>query len=161
MKRIIVVLLALTLCVGARAQLYLGGGLGLGVRNGYLSLDISPDIGYRLGNNLVVGGQLSYRTGYEGLGIIPYARWHVTSQDKLLSVFLSANAPCTFRWDSQSYSFQLRPGASLRLAGNLYALMQIGYFGWSTVVTDGHAVSNGWEWRLDWDTIKIGFCICL
>lgn len=155
--------LALLPGIGAGAQIYLGGGLGLTTSpsGNSLSLVLNPDIACRVSNSFVVGGQLSFRTGYEGMSVVPYARWHVTSLDSRLSLFVSADAPCTFRNKRTDVYLQVRPGLSLSMSDNLYLLAYFGAFGWSATFENGRPASFGWISRLDRDSINLGFCVAL
>lgn len=163
MKKLTIILAAILICVCANAQIYIGGGLGLRPsRYGDgISLSISPDVAYRVTNSMVIGGQLSYSTGYNGLGITPYLRWHVTPIAKNLSLFLSASIPTVFQDDLISVSFRLRPGATLRVSENLWLMAYLGSFGYTTLVSNGETLSSGWVASFDRNSINIGFCVCL
>ena len=162
MKRLVLIAAALILSIGAKAQLYLGGGLGLAAtsRDG-VTLVINPDVAYRVSHSLVVGGQFSFRLGQEGIGVVPYARWHITPMDLLFSLFVTADAPCTFYNGWTSVNLHIRPGASLRISSKLHLLAYFGAFGWSGVIENGRSTAGGWMARLDRDTINLGFTIAL
>ena len=143
-------------------KVYVGGGIGIGIGSGSngLSVNISPDIAYRASDNFVVGGQLSYRTGYNRIAFIPYARWHFMPMEGVVSVFLSATAPCEFAHEYSSVGFRFRPGLSVRVSDNLYLYAYVGSFGYSSVWESGLRSGN-WVARLDGNSINLGFCIAL
>lgn len=141
-------------------KIYIGGGIGIGASGNGLSVNISPDIAYRVSNSFVVGGQLSYRTGYNRFAVIPYARWHIMPMEGPVSVFLSATAPCEFAHNYTSAGLRFRPGLSVRASDNLYLYAHIGSFGYSTVWSSGTR-SGSWVAQLDSNSISLGFCIVL
>lgn len=163
MKKLIIILTALLLCSAAKGQVYLGGGFG--ITSSYhgrgISLYIAPDVAYRINNSFVTGAQLSYRTGYPGLGFTPYIRWHAAPLGDSVSLFLSASMPCVFQEDYTTINFRIRPGATVRVSDRLYMVAHIGAFGYGTTYCDGEKVSSGWFASLDRDYINVGFCIML
>ena len=165
MKKILIVIIALTLSAASTgAQILIGGHIGFGTRvdgNG-LSLSLYPDISYRLNNNFIVGGQLSYRTSYNQFGVNPYIRCHVRPfGTDMVTLFLSANLPCEFAGNASSVSLRLRPGITLRVSENFYLVANIGYTGYSWTFNGRRLISSGWSSRFNQDSINIGFCVAL
>lgn len=163
LNRIIITFAVALLCSASfcnAQRIYIGGGIGIGTTGNGLSINVSPDIACRVSDNFVVGGQLSYRTGYDRFAVIPYARWHFTPLDGLVSVFLSATAPCDFAHEYRSVSALFRPGISARVSDGLYLYAHIGALGYSAVWNSG-VRSGGWIAQLDGNSINLGFCIAL
>lgn len=165
MKKILIVIIALILSsASAGAQILIGGHIGIGNKadGSGLSLSIYPDISYRLNNNFIVGGQLSYRTSYNRLGMNPYLRWHLKPfGTDAVTLFLSANAPCEFSGSGSTVSLRLRPGFTVRVSNNVYLVANIGYTGYTWAFNGGRMVSSGWYSRFNEDSINIGFSIAL
>lgn len=165
MKKILIVTIALMLsAASAGAQVLIGGHIGFGTRadgNG-LSLSLYPDISYRLNNNFVVGGQLSYRTGYNRLGVNPYLRCHLKPfGTDVVTVFLSANLPCEFEGSASSVSLRLRPGFTVKVSENFYLVANIGYTGYTWTFNGRRLISSGWYSQFNQDSVNIGFCVAL
>ena len=164
-RHLLIVTIALMLsAASAGAQVLIGGHIGLGTRadgNG-LSLSLYPDISYRLNNNFIVGGQLSFRTSYNQLGVNPYLRCHLRPfGTDLITVFLSANMPCEFTGNSSSISLRLRPGFTVRISENFYLVANVGYTGYSWTFNGSRLISSKWSSRFNQDSINIGFCVAL
>lgn len=150
---------------GAQAQrVYIGGNIGLtGNADGDgISLLIAPDISYAVSNTFIVGGQLSYRTGYDMFALTPYARWHIMPLGKgLLSIYVSASLPCEFAGSNASVGLYVRPGLALRIVGRTYFTASFGYAGYCWDFAMGHLTGSGWTARLDSDCIDFGITVCL
>ena len=162
MKKLILILAAVFCCTFANAQWYMGGGFGItrGYEGHGLSLNIYPDIVYRFDNVLAAGAQISYRTGYPGFGVTPYARVHVLRAEQRLSLFLCAAAPMRFENDYKSVGFSIRPGFSLRVSKRVHLVGYLGDLGYSQVTSAG-VTTGGWRASLGRDDINMGFCVAL
>lgn len=153
---------ALSICLCADAQVFVGGHVGLTTGRGGsgIGVNIAPEVGYVVNSSFTVGGFASYQSRYSSFGITPYARWNFVSLADRLRFFLSAMVPLRFSSDYQSYGFNLRPGLSLRVADNVSLVAHVGAFGY-VWTRSGTAVSSGWLARVDGDSISIGFCFNL
>lgn len=162
MKRLILMLALALCCTVASAQWYLGGGLGLcrSYSGHGIALDIHPDLAYRFDNIFTAGAQLSYRTGYPGIGVIPYARATVLRAEQKLSVFISAGVPCVFDTDYRSIGFRIQPGAALRVTKRVYLMAHLGNVGYYSVTSEG--VNNkGWSAGFNREDFHLGFIVAL
>ena len=160
---LIALMLTISAAFNAKAQILIGGNIGIGnAPDGGISLYVAPDVSYRLNNNFVAGGQLYYRTGYDRVGVTPYARWHILPiGSSAFSIFLSATAPCEFYGGGSTVSIRLRPGLTLRINDNVYLVANVGYTGYSWSFSNGKVVSSGWYSQFNGDSINIGFCFAI
>ena len=163
-KKILATLvLIVSAAFSSKAQILIGGNLGIGNSpDGGLSLYIAPDVSYRVSNNFIAGGQFYYRTGYERVGVTPYARWHILPLgSSAFSIFLSATAPCEFYGGGATVSIRFRPGLTFRINESVYLVANIGYTGYSWTIADSRVVSSGWYSKFNGDSINIGFCFAI
>lgn len=147
MKRLIIVLLLLAgICSNARAQWYFGGGFGLHARSGSgLSLNISPEAGYRFSDFLTAGARLSYFSGYNSLGIDPYVRTYMLKRDSPIRLAMSVHTPVRVSRDCVDYGIYLQPGISVLTGGNMRFECHFGAFGWGGTRQNGMLASSGWD----------------
>ena len=156
-----VLLLSLTFC--AKAQIIVGGNIGITASSGSdsrVGIVIAPEIGYSFSPNFTVGGVISYRSLQNTFGITPYLRGYLFNVEDFLRVFLSVQAPCRFASGYQSYGVYVRPGASLRISQGVWLVAHIGAFGYSYVNSQGSSF-GGWSAEVNSNTINIGFCFTL
>lgn len=162
MKKLILILTLALCCTVSNAQWYIGGGLGLCKQyDGHgIALNIHPDIAYRFNNVLTAGAQLSYRTGYPGVGFTPYARANVLRSQQNLSFFISTGLPCVFDTNYRSVGFTIVPGASLKISRSVYLIAHLGRVGYYSVSAEG-VKSKGWSTGFSRDDINVGFIVAL
>lgn len=162
LKMFFLTAVALSVCLLADAQVFVGGHIGLtpGRDGSGIGVNLAPEVGYVVNNSFTVGGFASYQSRYSSFGLTPYVRWNFVSFADRLRFFLSAMVPLRFSADYQSYGFNIRPGLSLLVAERVSLVAHIGTFGYSWVKS-GSSVSSGWLARLDGDSISIGFCFSL
>lgn len=159
MKKFALVLVLLALALSARAQFTLGGHIGLSTFNDRLSLDIAPDFGYRLGSSVMVGSMLSYRTGYNNLGVTPYFHWRLIPDANLFNLFLSAQMPMVFAGDDFSLAAVLRPGVSMRVGSSVWLAAHVGSMGYRSTYYRGEQLDSYWFTDFTGDCLDIGFYI--
>ena len=75
-KKITLAVLLLSIALCARAQIYVGGNIGLSTSSGSdrIGIVIAPEIGYSFNQYLTVGTFLSYRSLQNTFGVTPYLR---------------------------------------------------------------------------------------
>ena len=157
-KKLILAALILSVAFGARAQMYLGGNLGLETSSdNRIGVLIAPEIGYRLNTHLTVGGTISYRSLQNSFGITPYLRGDLVNIQNIVRVFISAQAPCRFTSNYQSYGAYLRPGVTLRLVDGVWMQIHVGAFGYSYTRINGTGY-GGWYAQVNSNTVNVGFC---
>lgn len=161
MRKLILILALALCCTVSHAQWYVGGGIGLGrsYSGRGVSLNIHPDLAYRFNNVFTAGAQLSYRTGYPGVGVTPYARAHVFGA-KNLSLFVTAGVPCVFDDDYSSVGFVISPGAALKVSKRVYLMAHLGRVGYYSV-TSGGVRSTGWNSGFTRDDVNVGFIFAI
>lgn len=165
-RKIILVLLMLGFALSAKAQLYVGGNLGLSISSGTsgngnrFGVVIAPEVGYRFNPHLTVGGTLSYRSLQNSFGITPYLRGDLVNIKDVFYLFLSFQTPLRFSSGHQSFAAYIRPGLSFRIAENVLMTAHVGAFGYSYTVNQGIGKGD-WSARVNTNTINIGFCFSL
>ena len=157
MKRTLILLAVLMLCIPSFARVYVGGHIGISTSGDRIGINVAPEVGYRINNSFDVGGLLSYQSLYSTFGVTPYARWHFVSFGDRVNMFIEANTPMRFANNYQSYGFIVRPGVTVRLSDNVWLMGKVGRFGYE-YVKSGDIISSGWLARLNGDSITIGFC---
>lgn len=163
-KALVVAVMSLAALNANAQRLYVGGSIGLGgnASGDGISLYLAPDVSYAVSNSFIVGGRLSYRTGYDRFAITPYARWHIMPLGtSVVSVFLTATVPCQFTGSESSVALYARPGLAVRIGTGTYLTASVGYAGYCWNFDMGHVTSSGWTARLDPDCIDIGVSFCL
>ena len=157
-RKLTLVALMLGAAVCARAQVYLGGNIGLATSSDQrIGVVIAPEIGYSINQHITVGGTISYRSIQNSFGITPYLRGDLIDIRNVLRIFISAQAPCRFTSGYQSYGAFLRPGISVRLAESVWLQAHIGAFGYSYTRSNGTGY-GGWYARVNSNTVNLGFC---
>ena len=134
----------------------LGGGCDYSSTEGWY-FDVCPDIAYRVNKSLYVGGRVSYTylAGSSMAGVIPYSRIHLVPLGKMLTAYVSLEAPCYFWSDFLHLGAWARPGLGFRISDGAYVLASYGVFGYSYIQRDGVS-GSGWVSRLDSDSVSIG-----
>lgn len=165
MKRIIsMVALLLGFAVCAKAQLYVGGNLGLSTSSTdnetKLGVVIAPEIGYSFNSYFAIGSTVSYRSLQNTFGVSPYLRANVVNIMDVVRIYLTLQAPMHFASGYQSYGAFLRPGASVKVGPRVWIMTYLGAFGFSYTRTQTMEY-QGWSGRLNANTVDIGFCFDL
>lgn len=155
-------LVILCLALSAKAQVYVGGNIGLAVSgaDNRVGINISPEAGYHFNRYFTAGGSISYQSLYNTFGITPYVRGNFGYIQDRVHFFVALTAPMRFAADYQSYSGYLRPGISVRVAEGVWIMAHIGAFGYS-YVRSGDQSAKGWVAKVDANTVNIGFCFNL
>jgi len=157
MKKIILLIALMGfLSMKAEAQWYLGGGLGFGTGpNNQFSIYVAPEVGYHFTNSFTIGGNLSYRSGYNIFGVDPYLRWHILKPESAVRIIASIHAPLKFASDYFAYGFFVQPGISIRVAPTARLECHVGAFGWGSA-TSGATKYSGWEASVNSNNISVG-----
>lgn len=58
MKKIMIVAVAMLMAFTAKAQIYVGGNVGLDASSGYFGLKVLPEVGYNINDKMSVGAVL-------------------------------------------------------------------------------------------------------
>ena len=161
-KKILAVMAAVMLAASARAQVFIGGNIGLSVGSGGsgVGINIAPEIGYHVNQYLTVGGLLSYQSRYNTFGATPYLRFNFVTIGDRVRLFVAATAPMRFAHEYRSFGANVRPGLTIRVAEKMALMVHVGTFGYQYVNSAG-SISSGWIARLNSDNISVGFCIDL
>lgn len=147
----------LCLAFGAKAQVYVGGNLGLASgSDGRVGINIAPEVGYHFNKNLTVGGNISYQSLRNTFGVTPYVRANFGYIQDRVHFLTEFTAPMRFSRDYRSFNGFIRPGISVRVGDSVWLMARIGAFGYS-YVRSGESATKGWVARVDANTIDIGF----
>ena len=161
-RKVLLTLTALCLLasVSAKAQIYIGGHLGLDSNGDRIGINIAPDVGYAVNPYLTVGGNISYQSLYNTFGLTPYARCNAVTIANRVRFYAEATFPMRFSEGYSNFNAFLRPGVAVRVADTIWLMATIGAFGYSWV-NSGNLSSSSWIAKVDANTVSIGFFIGL
>ena len=168
-KFLLVTLLALVpLC--SRAQLIVGGHLGLtyGKVDGVdkWGVLIAPEVGYNVNKYFTVGGTIGYQSAPISIfGVSPYLRANflfIKNKNKqdVFNFLVSLDAPMGWGNNYQSYAVVARPGFNINCGPVVSLMVKVGAFGWFYEEQSGKKW-DGWAARVNPNTISIGINVNL
>ncbi len=135
MKKIVLAI-ALAVCtLGANAQVWMGGSLGLNVTKNKVIDDtnttftIAPEVGYSLNDNWDVALGLGYSTDSKAFSIKPYARY-TFAQLGSVGFFVDGGIDYTTKIDE--FWIGLRPGIKFAASDKITLVAHLGSFGYVT-----------------------------
>lgn len=174
MKKIIMTLVVALFTIGASAQVYLGGNVGIAsVDNGddddETIYSLLPEVGYKFNNEWAAGvlfgwskGNLSYvdnGLGFSGttntFEINPYARYTFL-QGKLVNVFCEGGFGYKhYNGIGDEYSIGIKPGIELKL-DKFSLIARVGFIGYQKVDLDYGGEASVWGMDFDSNNISLG-----
>ncbi|MBO5611572.1 MAG: outer membrane beta-barrel protein [Prevotella sp.] len=172
MKKLFVSLLLVMGAVCAQAQVYVGGGIGLGVMNydyGENDKDVTiykfmPEIGYTLDKNFAVGAVFGWQGSTEGgqkaVSVNPYLRY-TFANFKNVSLFVDGTVGYEHRYGgtehSDVFNAGFKPGVAVALNNKLSFVAHVGFLGYETVKdVDTKAKVNYFGLDLDGNALSFG-----
>ena len=141
MKKIFMTMAAMCVAVCASAQVYVGGGVGIGSHkdgkaDATMTYKFVPEIGYSFNKSWDAGISFGWE-GEEDHGnkfeIAPYVRYNVMP-DKLVNIFLEGTVAYTHdgedHKDLDGYKIGIVPGVSLNLSKHVAFVTKVGFLGY-------------------------------
>lgn len=184
MKKLFLMAAMMVATLAASAQVYVGGGLGLGSSKAdydgaeaTTTFRITPEIGYHLDDNWAVGIALGYGHSKTGdvktdiFSIEPYARYTFVKWNDV-GLFIEGGLGYSHAKESEEmttggktievsektneFYIGVRPGLSIALNNKLTFMTKIGWLGYSSVDYDSKNYKVN-DFSLDFDTNNIVF----
>lgn len=171
MKKIFTAVVALFVASSVSAQVYVGGGFGIGsakYKNGETTeknttYKLLPEIGYRLNDKWAAGlvaGWQGTDNGNKSVTVNPYARY-TALHSKYIDVFCDGTVGYGHvNGVGDTYQVGLKPGVAINLNKRLSFVTHVGFIGYnqSSERTD-HGKYKSKEWGVDLDSNNITFSI--
>lgn len=165
MKKIFMSMAAMLVALSASAQVYVGGGIGIGSAkigdgDSRMSYKFAPEIGYDFNKNWDAGLSFGW-TGLEGgqhtFEIAPYARY-TFMHSKLVNLFIEGTVGYGHVGgngeDTDVYEFGFKPGLSVNLSDHVSFITKVGFLGYQQTEVDGVKLK---QWGFDLDGTKVTF----
>ena len=151
MKKIMIVAVAMLMAFTAKAQIYVGGNVGLDASSGYFGLNVLPEVGYNINDKMSVGAVLGVDmanwkedTQRTDIFIIPYFRYTFLDLGPV-KLFADARLDLNFsssknydiladKWDDPTtgtfWGIGIAPGIAIPLTDKLSVVGHLGYLGY-------------------------------
>lgn len=174
MKKILFTLAVSLLTLGANAQVYVGGSVGVGSTkiaggNSETTYKLLPEVGYSFNRNWAVGTVVGLGKGTptmldanvanatEYFTVQPYARYTFV-HSKLINVFIDGGVGFTDYKDAgTAWSIGLKPGVAVNLSKSLSFVTHVGFLGYNSFDPDGStSSSSAWGLNLDGNNLTFG-----
>lgn len=165
MKKFLMTMAAMFVTVVASAQVYLGGGIGLGVTTvdhedgSVFSWKVVPEIGYQFNEKWDAGLSIGFQGVQDGANtfeVAPYARYSVYNA-KLVDFFIEGTVAFKHISDDDNYgdvnSFAIgfRPGIKVKLSDHFDFVGKVGFLGYEHIE---HVNSFGFDF--DGTNVQLG-----
>lgn len=164
MKKVFITLVATIMAVSASAQVYVGGGIGLGstkVGDGdsQTTYKFVPEVGYNFDKNWAAG----IAFGWEGnddtttFMINPYARYTFV-HSKFVNVFFDTTVGYAHNnagKGTDSYEFGFKPGVAVNLNSNFSFVAHVGFLGYRQTEYD-KLKTKSWGVNLEGNDVVFG-----
>ena len=153
---------AMVVAISASAQVYLGGGVGVGstkVGDGDSKLNYKfvPEIGYQFNKSWEAGvtvGWEGVEDGSHSFELAPYARYTFCNT-KLVDLFLEGTVGYLHKDHTDGYEFGIKPGLKLNMSKHVSLVTKVGFLGYRQW-GDGHGKIKNWGVDLDGTDITFG-----
>jgi len=155
MKRLIIILALALVPFCAKAQLLVGGNLGITYNSEKVGVYIAPEVGYSFNRWVMVGGLVSYESIRNSVGFDPYVRGNFGYIKNVVNFFVELAAPMNWADGYQCYQAVAIPGIVVRASPHVAFVLHVGAFGYYFVEEHGRTY-DGWQARVDGNTIKLG-----
>ena len=166
MKKIVFFLFATMLVASVKAQVYVGGTVGLWHND---DLDatffkLEPEVGYNLSEKWAVGGVLAFAHGktdgskYNAFALAPYARYSYY-ENKIVRLFVDGG----FGFSTQKvkgadsvngFEIGFKPGIAIKLNSKFSAVAKCGFLGYRDDYMTG---DNGYGFAFTSEDLSFGF----
>lgn len=163
MKKFLMTMAAMFVTVVASAQVYVGGGIGLGVTTvdhedgSVFSWKVMPEIGYQFNEKWDAGLSIGYMGSQDGaktFEIAPYARYSVYNA-KLVDFFIEGTVAYKHVSDDDAdvdaFAIGFRPGIKVNLSEHFDFVSKIGFLGFERVDK-----VNNFGFNFDGTNIQLG-----
>ena len=172
MRKFLISLFVAMCAVSAQAQIYVGGGIGLGVAKfelGNYDEDVTiykllPEIGYNLDKNFAVGAVFGWQGSTEGgqkaVSVNPYLRY-TFANFKSVSLFVDGTVGYEHRYGGEEHSDNMqvgfKPGVAVALNDKLSFVAHVGFLGYEhSKDVDSKAKLNTFGLDLDGNALSFG-----
>ena len=136
MKKLFLVLaLAFAGIFTANAQVWVGGGLGAQIKDGYTNISIAPEVGYAFNNQwqIALGADYTFDKTDFGtanmLSLEPYVRYVATTIGDKFSLFFDLTGDFGLI-DASGWAATLRPGIAWMATEHWTAAFRFGFMGY-------------------------------
>ncbi|NPD91333.1 porin family protein [Xylanibacter muris] len=189
MKKLMLMIAFMAVTFSASAQVYIGGGIGFNSYKPYhhekadvdtkTTINLVPEIGYKLDDNMSIGLMLGYGHSKEGdlkndvFAIEPYIRYTFVKWNKV-SLFGEASFGYAHLKETKTYNDEdtgkeysesekasewgigVRPGIAIDLTDKLTLLTRVGYLGYTSYKPDGDNIkaSSEFDFNLNGENLK-------
>lgn len=163
MKKFLMTMAAMFVTVVASAQVYVGGGIGLGVTTvdhvdgSVFSWKVMPEIGYQFNEKWDAGLSIGFQGVQDGaktFEIAPYARYSVYNA-KLVDFFIEGTVAYKHvsddDADADAFAIGFRPGIKVNLSEHFDFVSKIGFLGFERVDK-----VNNFGFNFDGTNIQLG-----
>lgn len=169
MKKIFTAIVGLLMAASATAQVYVGGGIGIGsakVTGGETNTTykLLPEIGYNLNKDLAFGTVVGWQgasNGNKSFTINPYARYTFV-HTKYVNVFCDGTVGYGHvNGVGDTYQIGIKPGVAVNLNKKFSFVTHVGFLGYNQSgerTGDGKKIKTK-EWGADFDTSNITFSL--
>lgn len=166
MKKIFMSMAAMLVAVSASAQVYVGGGVGLGSTkvgdNGSkMSYKFVPEVGYSFNDKWDAGlsvGWTGVEDGQHTFEIAPYARY-TFMHSKLVNLFLEGTVGYGHIGgngaDTDIFEIGIKPGVTVNLSDHVSFVTKVGFLGYQQS-GEGHSKIKQWGFNLDGTDVTFG-----
>lgn len=167
MKKIVMFLFVMMVALSAKAQVYVGGTLGVWHDDGDVestSFIISPEIGYNFNEKWAVGGNIGFAYNKfddaksTAFAIAPYARYSYY-ENKIVRLFVDAGfGISTSKQEDHDaltgFEVGVKPGIAIKLNNKLSLVAKCGFLGYRE---DYLTLENGAGLALTSEDLSFGF----
>jgi hypothetical protein len=180
MKKILMTLVVAAMAVSANAQMYVGGGVGLGSSKwdtdgaeNVTSYKFIPEIGYNFTDDMAVGiafgWQGSNKGGAKAFSMNPYFRYTFMKQG-MVSVFADATVGYEHAYSNPKYNgvarksidtfgAGIKPGVAFNVTDKFSVVAHVGFLGWEQLKLDnyvgGTEKKNNYGFDLDGNNLSL------
>lgn len=166
MKKIFMSMAAMLVAVSASAQVYVGGGVGLGstkVGDGgsKMSYKFVPEVGYSFNDKWDAGlsvGWTGVEDGQHTFEIAPYARY-TFMHSKLVNLFLEGTVGYGHIGgngaDTDVFEIGIKPGVTVNLSDHVAFVTKVGFLGYQQS-GEGNSKMKQWGFNLDGTNVTFG-----
>ena len=162
MKKLFMSMAAMVVAISASAQVYVGGGVGLGstkVGDGDSKMNYKfvPEIGFQFSKNWDAGlsfGWQGVEDGAHSFEIAPYVRYTFCNT-KLVDLFLEGTVGYVDQDHVDGYEIGLKPGVKVNLSKNIAFVTKVGFLGYQQL-GDGDTKVKHFGLDLDGTNVTFG-----
>ena len=172
MKKILMTLAVAFVAIAANAQVYVGGGVGIGSskegsHDAVTTYKVLPEIGYNVNKDVAIGTVIGWGKGAPTeieqdnlrnyITVQPYVRY-TFAHTKYVNAFVDGSLGYThYHGKTNAWSAGLKPGIAVNLNKKVSFVAHVGFAGWQSVKVKGLPKdSHAWGANLDGNHITFG-----